>query len=106
MATGLIGLLEAEFRQLSQDARKGEGITSWLSSSDYPEVKEAAERAVLKVRSFADSPDALEQIRHSKVRNQCCRGAGEHLYMVGRFSSLQCLHCTRVQRNNALPRTR
>ena len=66
---GLAGLLETEFRQLSQDARKSEGLASFFTSSDHPEVKEAAERAVLKIRSMADSPDALEQIKTAhKVR--------------------------------------
>lgn len=64
---GLFGMLEAEFRQLSQDARKSEGLASYFSSADHPEVKEAAERAVLKIRSLAEAPDAVEQIRNAKV---------------------------------------
>lgn len=55
-------------RQLSQDAKKSEGgLASFFSAADHPEVKEAAERAVLKVRSLAEAPDALEQIRAAKV---------------------------------------
>ena len=64
---GLPAMLEAEFRQLSQDARKSEGLASFFSSADHPEVKEAAERAVLKIRAVADAPDALEQLRAAKV---------------------------------------
>lgn len=63
-----ISVIEGDLRQLSQDARKAEGLAGFFSSSDHsPQVKEAAERAVLKLRSFSDQDNALEQIRNSKV---------------------------------------
>lgn len=91
MQAGLPAMLEAEFRQLSQDARKSEGLASFFSSADHPEVKEAAERAVLKIRSVADAPDVLEQLRGAKVRPRrglwagrtgsiCCSGVCRALH--------------------------
>ena len=42
---GLISVLEADFRQLANDARKSEGFASFFSNADsHPEVKEAAEK--------------------------------------------------------------
>lgn len=61
-------MLEADLRQLAHDARKSEGFASFFSNADnQPEVKEAADRAVMKVRSLVDHPAALDQIRNSKV---------------------------------------
>ena len=65
---GLVSVLEADFRQLSHDARKSEGFASFFNNSDnQPEVKEAAERAVMKIRAVAEHPNALDQIRSSKA---------------------------------------
>jgi hypothetical protein len=65
---GLVSVLEADFRQLSHDARKSEGFASFFNNSDnQPEVKEAAERAVMKIRTLADQANALDQIKSSKV---------------------------------------
>ena len=56
--------LEAEFRQLAQEARSKEGLAGFFSSAaDQAAVKDAAERLVLKVRGFADLPDALDQMK-------------------------------------------
>ena len=66
---GLVSVLEADFRQLSHDARKSEGFASFFNNSDnQPEVKEAAERAVMKIRALAEHPNALDQIKNSKAR--------------------------------------
>jgi hypothetical protein len=65
---GLISVLEADFRQLSHDARKSQGFASLFNSSDnQPEIKDAADRAVMKIRSLAEHPNALDQIRSSKA---------------------------------------
>lgn len=65
---GLVSVLEADFRQLSHDARKSEGFASFFNNSDnQPEVKEASERAVMKIRALAEHPNALDQIRSSKA---------------------------------------
>ena len=67
-SSGLVSVLEADFRQLAHDARKSEGFASFFSNADnQPEVKEAAERAVMKLRGWADHSTALLQIRNSKV---------------------------------------
>lgn len=71
MQAGLLTVLESDYRQLAHDSRKVEGFAGFFASSDHhPEVKEAAERAVLKIRSLTDQPNALEQIKSSKVRDK------------------------------------
>ena len=65
-ADGLLGLLEADLRQLSSETRRAEGFTGWLTGPEHLPVKEAAERAVLKLRSLAGQPDAMAAIRDSK----------------------------------------
>jgi len=68
MSASLVSLLEADFRNLAQDARKADGIAGFFTSAPNPEVKEAAERAVLKVRSFTEHEDPVGQVRaNSKV---------------------------------------
>ncbi|KDD72460.1 hypothetical protein H632_c3315p0, partial [Helicosporidium sp. ATCC 50920] len=64
---GFLAALEGDFRQISQDARRSDGFSGLFSSHDYPEIKEAAERAVLRVRGIGDQPGALDQIRSAKV---------------------------------------
>ena len=65
-ADGLLGLLEADLRLLSSETRRTEGFTGWLTGPEHLPVKEAAERAVLKLRSLAGQADALAAIRDSK----------------------------------------
>jgi hypothetical protein len=62
--------LEAEFRQLAQEARSKEGLAGFFSSAaDQAAVKDASERLILKFRGFADLPDALDQMKtHYQVR--------------------------------------
>ncbi|GMH33400.1 hypothetical protein BSKO_01234 [Bryopsis sp. KO-2023] len=65
-----VAVLEADLRTLSNEARKSEGfaghLAGWLSNSEHPEVKESAERAVLKLRAFARQSDCLGAIQASK----------------------------------------
>jgi hypothetical protein len=64
----MFAVLESDYRQLAHDSRKAEGFSAFFGSSDHhPEVKEAAERAVLKIRSLAEQPTGLDQLRNSKV---------------------------------------
>ena len=65
-ADGLLGLLEADLRLLSSETRRTEGFTGWLTGPEHLPVKEAAERAVLKLRSLSGQPDTLASIRDSK----------------------------------------
>ena len=53
MASGFVGMLEADLRNLSAEARKPEpGFVGYFGGTAHPEVKEAAERALLKLRSL------------------------------------------------------
>ncbi|RMZ53764.1 hypothetical protein APUTEX25_003903, partial [Auxenochlorella protothecoides] len=61
-----VAALEAEYRQLSTEARKTEGFAGLFTSTDHPEIKEAAEKALLRIRSLADVPDANTQLAQCK----------------------------------------
>lgn len=67
-----ISILETDLRLLSSESRKSDSLAGqlagWLSNSEHPEVKEAAERAVLKLRAFSRQPDCIEAIQNSTVR--------------------------------------
>lgn len=66
-STSFVAALEAEYRQLSTEARKTEGFAGLFTSTDHPEIKEAAEKALLRIRSLADVPDANTQLAQCKV---------------------------------------
>lgn len=80
---GFLAALEADYRQISQDARKAEGFVGLFSSSDHPEIKEAAERAVLRIRGFGEGPTAVDQIRGSKVRHSGSGGGAGLMRLCG-----------------------
>lgn len=65
--------LEADLRSLSQEARRSDSLagqlTGWLSGPEHPAIKEAAERAMLKLRSTVDQGQGLAAIKGNKVRN-------------------------------------
>ena len=72
MATEAItGALESDLRLLSSEARRADGLasqlTGWLSGPEHPQIKEAAERAILRLRSFGAKEDGLEHLKTSKV---------------------------------------
>ena len=52
MAT-FVAVLDAECRQLAAEARKQDGFAGWLTGPSHLDVKDAAERAVLKLRSLS-----------------------------------------------------
>lgn len=62
--------LESDLRLLSSEARRADGLasqlTGWLSGPEHPQIKEAAERAILRLRSFGAREDSLEHLRNSK----------------------------------------
>jgi hypothetical protein len=63
-SSSIAAVIEGEFRLLASEARSKEGLAGFFSSSaDQQAVKDAAERVILKVRGYADSPDALGQIK-------------------------------------------
>ena len=67
----IAGTLESDLRLLSSEARRADGLasqlTGWLSGPEHPQIKEAAERAILRLRSFGARDDGLEHLRNSKV---------------------------------------
>lgn len=72
-------MLEVEFRALAQEARSKEGLAGFFSSAaDQQAVKDAAERVILKVRGFADAPDAMDQVKtHYQVRGAAPAAAAQ-----------------------------
>jgi len=73
----IAGTLESDLRLLSSEARRADGLasqlTGWLSGPEHPQIKEAAERAILRLRSFGARDDGLEHLRNSKVMVTCAR---------------------------------
>lgn len=65
-------LLEADLRALSAEARKTDSlatqITGWLQHTDFPQIKEGAERAVLVLRTIVQEGGGVAAVRNSKVR--------------------------------------
>ena len=56
-----LSVLEADLRLLSGESRKAESLTGqltgWLSGPEHPQLREAAERALLKLRTPLDPGD-------------------------------------------------
>ena len=73
----IAGALESDLRLLSSEARRADGLasqlTGWLSGPEHPQIKEAAERAILRLRSFGARDDGLEHLRNSKVLEACAK---------------------------------
>lgn len=71
MAEAITGALETDLRTLSTEARRADGLasqlTGWLSGPEHPQIKEAAERAILRLRSFGAREDGLEHLKNSRV---------------------------------------
>ena len=63
--------VEADLRLLSSESRKADSLTGqltgWLSGPEHPQIKESAERAMLKLRSIASSNDPATAAKHRKV---------------------------------------
>lgn len=85
-------VLEADLRALCSEARRTDSlatqITGWLQHTDFPQIKDCAERALLKLRSVAQERGGVEALR-AKVRaavgaaggrprrqDCCCSAAG------------------------------
>jgi hypothetical protein len=69
----MLEVLESDLRALSAEARRTDGnlatqITGWLQHTDYAQIKESAERAVLKLRAVAQDGGGLAAVREAKVR--------------------------------------
>lgn len=63
--------LETDLRLLSAETRRSEGFTSWLTGPDFPQIKEAAERGVLKLRSVSGKPVSSGSVLRSKASLPC-----------------------------------
>ena len=65
---GLRASLEADLRALATEARRQDGFTSWITgAAQNLDVKDAAERAVLKLRALP-SGDGAEAIASHEAR--------------------------------------
>ena len=66
-----LSVLEADLRLLSGESRKAESLTGqltgWLSGPEHPQLREAAERALLKLRTPLDPGDDEASARQRKV---------------------------------------
>ena len=71
MPEPLIEVLETDLRALSAEARRSDGvaghITGWFSGPEHPQIKEAAERTMLRLRSFSSQDEASDGQKRSKV---------------------------------------
>ncbi len=63
--------LEADLRILSAESRRSESLTGqltgWLSGPEHPQIKESAERAMLKLRTLGNNEDPEVLAKHRKV---------------------------------------
>ncbi|WIA43332.1 hypothetical protein OEZ86_009826 [Tetradesmus obliquus] len=64
-------VLEADLRALSSEARKTDSIatqiTGWLQHTDFPQIKECAERALLRLRAIAQEGRGVEAVRTKEI---------------------------------------
>ena len=74
-ADNALAQLEADLRLLSSESRRADSLTGqltgWLSGPEHPQIKESAERAMLRLRSMASSDDAETAAKHRKVLRLC-----------------------------------
>ena len=72
-----LSVVEADLRLLSGESRKSESLTGqltgWLSGPEHPQLREAVERALLKL---------LQGLKHRQELNEVCMAQiGKHLLM-------------------------
>lgn len=67
-----LSVVEADLRLLSGESRKSESLTGqltgWLSGPEHPQLREAAERALLKLRQPLDPTDQEALVKQRKVK--------------------------------------
>lgn len=70
MPEPILEALEVDLRALSAEARRSDGvaghISGWFSGPEHPQIKEAAERTMLRLRSLSGQEDELDAARTSK----------------------------------------
>jgi hypothetical protein len=78
-ADNALAQLDADLRLLSSESRRADSLTGqltgWLSGPEHPQIKESAERAMLRLRSMASSDDAETAAKHRKVLHLCLSAA-------------------------------
>jgi hypothetical protein len=72
----LLEVLEADLRMLSAEARRTDGnfatqITGWLQHTDYGQIKESAERAVLRLRAIGQDGGGVPAVRQAGKVRRC-----------------------------------
>ena len=67
MAHNFLQILENDLRLLSAEARRNDGFGGFFSGASFPELKEAAERAILKVRSLPVDAVAADNLAGVEV---------------------------------------
>lgn len=87
-------VLENDLRALSAEARKTDSlatqITGWLQHTDFPQIKESAERAVLKLRAVAHEGRGVEAVRtqvgradaYMQAYSTCCSATAEVVVFI------------------------
>ena len=69
-------VLEADLRALCAEARRTDSlatqITGWLQHTDFPQLRDAAERALLRLRAVAHEGQGIQGL-HSQA---CCAAPG------------------------------
>jgi hypothetical protein len=68
MSQSFATVLEHDLRQLTSESRRQDGFAGWLTGQQNLDVKDAAERATLKLRSLSAAAGPIEQsIANSEV---------------------------------------
>lgn len=53
MANGFVAMVESDLKNLAAESRRAEpGFAGYFGGAQHPEIKDAAERALLKLRSL------------------------------------------------------
>ncbi|KAK3236704.1 hypothetical protein CYMTET_53172 [Cymbomonas tetramitiformis] len=100
-------MLEADLRNLSAEARKSDtGFAGYFTGSQHPEVKEAAERALLKLRSLPaenlDGPGVAECEEVWRAFIKACEAKNVRLSAIG-LACLQKLVANEAIAQDAIP---
>eukprot|EP00854_Cymbomonas_tetramitiformis_P009321 gene9321-11046_t len=106
-SSSFIGMLEADLRNLSAEARKSDtGFAGYFTGSQHPEVKEAAERALLKLRSLPaenlDGPGVAECEEVWRAFIKACEAKNVRLSAIG-LACLQKLVANEAIAQDAIP---
>ena len=86
-----LSVLEPDLRLLSGESRKSESLTGqltgWLSGPEHPQLREAAERALLKLRTPLDPADDEALAKQRKVEPAVLSPAYRLVHAIFRLHS-------------------